>query len=326
MKVKITKSDNFSLLFYKLVSLFEFQQEKVYEQVLNHQLEKSKNELLRGLIENYNSESGKKLADQYVETLKDNHFEVLKLKTQTRLVVGMGIPSFFENGISLHRTYGVPYIPASSVKGLLRFSYLVGCLDIFPVEVEGLPKPFRWKNEDLDPEEVFKILGKLENLLVESENFDKFHRGLKEKEKDLLKEYLDITDNGNLEAFYTTYVELFGTQHQKGKTIFADAIAMNFEFVVDIMTPHFTEYYQSSKEQRTDKQQGKKKELIYLIADIHTPTPIPFLAVEKESLFAFMYKTSQNSERKELIKNLLKEGLKIFGIGGKRRKGYGYLI
>ena len=68
MKVKITKSDNFSLLFYKLVSLFEFQQEKVYEQVLNHQLEKSKNELLRGLIENYNSESGKKLADQYVET------------------------------------------------------------------------------------------------------------------------------------------------------------------------------------------------------------------------------------------------------------------
>jgi len=320
MKVKITKSDNFSLLFYKLVSLFEFQQKKVYEKVLNHQLEKSKNELLKELVENYNSESGKKLADQYVETLKDNHFEVLELKAQTRLVVGMGIPSFFENGISLHHTYGVPYIPASSVKGLLRFTYLVGCLDIFPVEVEGLPKPFRWKNEDLDPEKVFEILRKLEDLLVESENFDKFHRGLKEKGKDLLKEYLEITDNGNLETFYTTYVELFGTQHQKGKTIFADAIATNFRFVVDIMTPHFTEYYQSSEKQR------KEKNAIYLIADIHTPTPIPFLAVEKESRFAFMYKTSQNSERKELIKNLLKEGLKIFGIGGKRRKGYGYLI
>ena len=44
----------------------------------------------------------------------------LELKTATRLLVGMGYSNGAEVGLGLHHTYGVPYLPGSSVKGLAR--------------------------------------------------------------------------------------------------------------------------------------------------------------------------------------------------------------
>ena len=38
--------------------------------------------------------------------------------TRGRLVIGLGAESVLENAITLHRTYGVPYIPGSALKGL----------------------------------------------------------------------------------------------------------------------------------------------------------------------------------------------------------------
>src|SRR5207245_4481556 len=35
-----------------------------------------------------------------------------------RMIVGLGSESVLETSISLHRTYGVPYIPGSALKGL----------------------------------------------------------------------------------------------------------------------------------------------------------------------------------------------------------------
>ena len=39
---------------------------------------------------------------------------------QGRMVVGLGAESVLETAITLHRTYGVPYIPGSALKGLAR--------------------------------------------------------------------------------------------------------------------------------------------------------------------------------------------------------------
>ncbi len=39
-------------------------------------------------------------------------------KTENRLVCGLGIASPTETGLTLHHTYGIPYIPGSSLKGL----------------------------------------------------------------------------------------------------------------------------------------------------------------------------------------------------------------
>jgi CRISPR-associated protein Cmr6 len=45
---------------------------------------------------------------------------VQPFKTDWRLVTGMGIPNPMENGLTWHRTLGVPYLPGSGVKGLIR--------------------------------------------------------------------------------------------------------------------------------------------------------------------------------------------------------------
>ena len=39
-------------------------------------------------------------------------------KVETRMVVGLGGESLIETSVTLHRTYGVPYIPGSALKGL----------------------------------------------------------------------------------------------------------------------------------------------------------------------------------------------------------------
>jgi CRISPR-associated protein Cmr6 len=313
----ISEGDNFALLFYKLVPLLGIQTEetqKLYEIVIgkvNSDKEPTMGEVLKSLLSAYKKpEELQSFTEEYGQTLEEAGFNVLKLSNQSPLAVGMGIPSFFENGISLHHTYGIPYIPASSVKGLVRFTYLVGCLDIFPVEVNGLPKAFEWKSEDISPDEVFKTLKTVADILEKSKDFSDFKETLDKhlEEKNLLK------PTGDLEKFYNSYRDLFGTQHQRGKVIFADALASRFEFEVDIMNPHYVNYYQSSPEER-------KKQGIFLVGDFYNPTPIFFLTVKEGSEFIFPYRAKRNTQ---LIEGLLKEGLSLFGIGGKRRKGYGF--
>ncbi|MCB9944507.1 MAG: type III-B CRISPR module RAMP protein Cmr6 [Geminicoccaceae bacterium] len=41
-------------------------------------------------------------------------------RTVSALITGIGLPSPLENGIELHPTLGVPYVPGSSIKGMVR--------------------------------------------------------------------------------------------------------------------------------------------------------------------------------------------------------------
>ncbi|WP_053240650.1 type III-B CRISPR module RAMP protein Cmr6 [Clostridium sp. DMHC 10] len=43
-----------------------------------------------------------------------------KGKVNDKLIVGLGNQSVFETGITLHHTYGIPYIPGQAIKGILR--------------------------------------------------------------------------------------------------------------------------------------------------------------------------------------------------------------
>jgi CRISPR-associated protein Cmr6 len=63
--------------------------------------------------------------------------EPIPLTTQTRLVVGLGLPSPLETGFLLDRLTGCPYLPGSSVKGLLRAAARL----VRQEELEG-DKPF----------------------------------------------------------------------------------------------------------------------------------------------------------------------------------------
>lgn len=44
----------------------------------------------------------------------------ITLKTQSRMVIGLGSGSVLENSLRLHHIYGFPYIPSTTIKGVLR--------------------------------------------------------------------------------------------------------------------------------------------------------------------------------------------------------------
>jgi CRISPR-associated protein Cmr6 len=58
--------------------------------------------------------------EEAAKSLFSDSLKTLDFKPDWRLVVGLGGHSVYETGMTLHHIYGVPYIPASSVKGVVR--------------------------------------------------------------------------------------------------------------------------------------------------------------------------------------------------------------
>ncbi len=52
--------------------------------------------------------------------LGDNYIREAVFRTQWRLVQGLGHESVYETSMTLHHIYGIPYIPATSLKGVIR--------------------------------------------------------------------------------------------------------------------------------------------------------------------------------------------------------------
>lgn len=56
--------------------------------------------------------------DRWRESLADCNAKIGEARTLGRMAVGLGGEGVLETAITLHRTYGVPYIPGSALKGL----------------------------------------------------------------------------------------------------------------------------------------------------------------------------------------------------------------
>ncbi|MEO0249208.1 MAG: type III-B CRISPR module RAMP protein Cmr6 [candidate division WOR-3 bacterium] len=94
----------------------------------------------------------------------------------------------------------------------------------------------------------------------------------------------------------------------QGKVFFLDGIPTAFPSIeVDIMNPHFREYYQGDKPP----------------ADYLSPEPVTFLAVAAGHTFAFAL-LSRESSLAAKARNWLVGGLTTLGAGGKTNVGYGY--
>lgn len=55
---------------------------------------------------------------RWCESLKDAGATLYEATVNGRMVIGLGNESVLETSVTLHRTYGVPYIPGSALKGL----------------------------------------------------------------------------------------------------------------------------------------------------------------------------------------------------------------
>lgn len=72
-------------------------------------------------IKQYSDEYCKRLNNQLIALNKQGYVtESFRLKTESRLIVGLGAKGALEIGITLHHLYGFPYIPASALKGICR--------------------------------------------------------------------------------------------------------------------------------------------------------------------------------------------------------------
>jgi len=102
------------------------------------------------------------------------------------------------------------------------------------------------------------------------------------------------------------FKNIFGTQEEQGKVIFFDAYPEGeIKLAVDIMNPHYSDYYSEGKPP----------------ADWQKPKPIPFLTVE-DTKFCFFLASKEDSLLKK-AESWLKEALKEYGIGAKTALGYG---
>jgi len=208
------------------------------------------------LIGNIKSGKIKELLNKIIERQKQITDNTFNLTTQTRLIVGLGSGSVLETSIKLHHIYGVPYIPASAIKGVLR-AYRI------------------WKLAEWNEEKYKEIEKKIDENKPETD-----------EEKKLM--------------------ETFGNQQQKGKLIILDAYPTNFEgFDIDIMNPHFPDYY--------DKDEPP--------ADWQNPNPITFLTIPAGTKFKFFFKNVDVYDGN--LKEDLQKAFKNIGIGGKTALGYG---
>ena len=174
------------------------------------------------------------------------HDFTMQFSTVWRFVTGLGRQHPVENGFTWHPTLGVPYLPGSSVKGLVR----------------------AWAEQwEETGEDTNRIFGPEQN---------------------------DVA---------------------VGSVIFLDALPVRrVQLEEDIMTPHFTPYYESS---------GKQPP-----GDWYDPIPIPFLTVApgQDFQFAIMPRRSQNTRDVAdtgMVRNWLKLALEYMGAGAKTAVGYG---
>jgi len=108
-----------------------------------------------------------------------------EFKTEGRLVIGLGSESVYDTSITLHHIYGVPYIPGSAVKGLVR-NWVIS--NLFDSKEGGK------KEGALSSSEFCKIFGSPEGSALGANRgrvifFDAFPVGRVEIEEDIVNSH-----------------------------------------------------------------------------------------------------------------------------------------
>jgi CRISPR-associated protein Cmr6 len=228
-----------------------------------------------------------------------------------RIIIGLGAGHVLETSISLHRIYGVPFIPASAVKGITRaqaFWEIAEQLGVPSVEADEAKRREKAKRKTL--------LQLLDQLLSEGEE-NAQQETLEWLQKDeLCREVVAVQslDIDHWQALARDFYKVFGTTERQGQIVFFDAYpTLAPKLKLDIMNPHYADYYQ----QKVDKTGKPTPPANYL-----SPVPVYFLTVERTPfIFAL---SSHDSHLRQTAEAWLKAALSNLGIGSKTAAGYGF--
>jgi len=294
---------------------------------LNKVVEKSKfqgnqPEIFYGKIKHFSKIFEDRIRKQK-ENLKNQQYEIIlddyQFKTASRLVVGLGAGHVLETSLTLHHIFGIPYIPASALKGVVR---MVSFWEIVEKQNKKLDEDIEKLQKHLyddeisnsDSEDILK-----HKLLFGTQNF----KGLLV----FLDAYPEIQDNKNNQNNNT---------NQKDEGIFE----------LDVMTPHYQGYYTKNQVPGDWENPNPiifltvKKGITFcfnVLFDKYRAEEIlrddEFPKKAKEIIKEWIDNLSKLSfgaeeilrddEFPKNVKNWLKDALTEFGIGAKTRLGYG---
>ena len=256
------------------------------------------------------------LESQGYKNLLDSIF-----RTSSRLIVGLGAVHALETSITLHHTYGIPYIPGSSFKGAVRAVAFWKIVEEWK-ESFGEGDFIAYITEELSEYKGKSRLEKLQDAFNGSPIWS-------EKKPKILEELPE-----EAQKLVVRYQLLFGVAGFKGLLTFLDVYpklegdAKVLE--MDVMTPHYAPYYR-------DPQNN-------LPADWYNPTPIPFLTVKPgvpfrvvvlydewragllqsdEAIKPYASLVKNLDEAREDVESLIEDAFTDLGIGAKTRLGYG---
>jgi CRISPR-associated protein Cmr6 len=269
----------------------------------------------------------------------------ISVRVEWRLVIGLGLPSPLETGITLHHLYGFPYLPGSAIKGVTRNWRLQQIADELKIPRLSAQQINRWKNEQHYGATPWE---RLEQLLMTPlpENF-KDEKRRREIEKRIRQRYESLQEALGGEYLRTLkelgslskgdpelppletlkpciqdFSNAFGNTESKGEIIFFDAfperlVTEDNEPIVelDVMNPHYRDYYMEEKDAKGN---------FIPPADWLSPVPVFFLTVRQGTRFIIRL-AGRDQNLLNRVEGWVKEALQEFGIGAKTRAGYGEL-
>lgn len=249
-----------------------------------------------------------------------------------RLLIGLSAPSLLNNGVTLHRLFGFPYLPASGIKGLLRRFRLteiaeqVGVRPLSPGRIEereGEPTPWQQLDDLLlkpEPEtddEQAQMEKSFERLREDmGEVAERLREERREEDGELeAKPFGGVTCGlGDLRDLSTSYRRAFGSPDRQGRVHFFDGLPETL--IVDgqsllerdVVTPHYTPYYTGDEPP----------------ADYHDPVPVPMLAVRQGTTIVFRL-ACPDKQLLDEVQGWLKRAVELWGVGARTHAGYGEL-
>ncbi len=319
----ITDIDNFALKLYKAARYEAAKDSYKFTFFKNDQRERVYFEIKANyghLKDNFDALCQRQA--QQAERLYPGNSQRITLAPQWRLILGIGSESVYETNMTLHHLYGMPYLPSSSIKGVLR-SWVISQVFAQP---DNVP----------DTEKKFPLVNAETRAILKSKLFCTIF-GCPEKEKSV-----KFDPNGNPIKKNNEYQKgeeeknALGTESQ-GIITFFDGLPTAAPVIkTDVMNVHYKDWY---------------KELGYQPpTDTQRTNPIHFLTVSNENNLRFQTHIASpkgNVKIKDIsndyglfIKNTsmtgdttlldlaahwLTKALTEHGIGAKTAVGYGHM-
>lgn len=288
-----------------------------------------------------------KRQEQQAERLFPNNNKKVMLQPQWRFVLGLGGESVYETNMTLHHNYGIPYLPSSSIKGVLRswvIAQIFAQLGNVPEDEQEYPL-INAEFRAITTSKLFcTIFGCPENM--KKVRFDNGRPKMKMREDDenvTEIESVDAIDFNNTNVKKSKYdydkqaiSSALNTEHQGIMTFFDGLPTVAPKIKTDVMNVHYKDWYKDIGYQAP--------------TDTQRTNPIHFLTVSNENDLQFQthiavaknkitlkdigedYKLflgdsglTADSQLLDLIEFWLRKALTEHGIGAKTAVGYGYM-